>query len=296
MQASVVKPRRLRLSAIVAFGVAAIFSGCAEDPGDADMGEGRGRNKAAAEVTANKVTGSVGEWHVDVSAGKAIAGDVRFAITNYGTVAHEFLVTKTTFPPGKIPLGENNRFDEELEGIEVIDEIPEWEVNNTGMLKVELEPGMYELLCNIEGHYAAGMHTSFEVVPGEYKEVAPALPEPSEEASNDIDGFVKEWAVWVGNVKADSGKVNFTVKNDGTIPHEFLVVKTDFAGGKIPLGDNNRFDEEAEGLEVIDEIPEWKPGEIGKLSVDLQPGKYQLLCNITGHYAAGMWREFEVLG
>ena len=230
MQASVVKPRRLRLSAIVAFGVAAIFSGCAEDPSDADTGEGRGRNKAAAEVTANKVTGSVGEWHVDVSAGKAIAGDVRFAITNYGTVAHEFLVTKTTFPPGKIPLGENNRFDEELEGIEVIDEIPEWEVNNTGMLKVELEPGMYELLCNIEGHYAAGMHTSFEVVPGEYKEVAPALPEPSEEASNDIDGFVKEWAVWVGNVKADSGKVNFTMKNDGTIPHEFLVVKTDFAG------------------------------------------------------------------
>ena len=294
MQAGVVKPRRLRLSAVVAFGVAAIFSGCAEDPSDVESRGGKGGN--AADVTANKITGSVGEWHVDVSAGKAVAGDVRFAITNYGTIAHEFLVTKTTFPPGKIPLGENNRFDEELEGIEVIDEIPEWEVNNTGMLKVELEPGMYELLCNIEGHYAAGMHTSFEVVPGEYKEVAPALPEPSEEASNDIDGFVKEWAVWVGNVKADSGKVNFTVKNDGTIPHEFLVVKTDFAGGKIPLGDNNRFDEEADGLEVIDEIPEWQPGEIGKLSVDLQPGKYQLLCNITGHYAAGMWREFEVLG
>ncbi len=277
-----------------AFGIVAALSGCAEDP-STSMSSSEG-SASAADVTANKITGSVGEWHVNVSAGKAVAGDVRFAITNYGTIAHEFLVTKTTFPPGEIPLGEDNRFDEELEGIEVIDEIPEWEVNNTGMLKLQLEPGMYELLCNIAGHYAAGMHTSLEVVPGEYKEFAPPLPEPSEEASNDIDGFVKEWAVWVGNTKANPGKVNFTIKNDGTVQHEFLVVKTDIAGGKIPLNDENRFDEEADGLEVIDEIKEWPPGEIGKLTVDLEPGKYQLLCNIAGHYKGGMWREFEVLG
>jgi uncharacterized cupredoxin-like copper-binding protein len=286
--------KRSRVLAAVAFGATAILSGCAEDPADvATDDDGR---SGVVDVTSNKITGSVREWKVQVSAGKAEAGDVRFAITNYGTIAHEFLVVKTEFDPGQIPLGDNNRFDEELKGIEVIDEIPEWEVNDTGMLKVKLEPGQYELLCNIEGHYAAGMHTSFEVTPGNYTEAPPPGPKPSDTVSNDIDGFVKEWTVFVGNVKAKAGDVNFTVKNDGTIAHEFLVVKTDFEGGEIPLGKDNRFDEEAEGLKVVDEIPEWKPGDTGKLTVKLDPGKYQLLCNIAGHYKAGMWREFEVVG
>lgn len=112
---------------------------------------------------ANKIVGQVYEWGIEVSAGKAKAGEVLFAIANYGTMQHEFLVTKTTFEPGKIPLGDNNRFDEELEGIEVIDEIKEWPVNEAKVLKLDLEPGTYELLCNIEGHYANGMHHTFIV-------------------------------------------------------------------------------------------------------------------------------------
>lgn len=111
----------------------------------------------------NKIVGQVFEWGIEVSAGKAKAGEVTFAIANYGTMQHEFLVTKTTFEPGKIPLGENNRFDEELEGIEVIDEIKEWPVNEAKVLTVNLEAGTYELLCNIEGHYANGMHHTFVV-------------------------------------------------------------------------------------------------------------------------------------
>lgn len=285
--------KRSRVLVAVAFGATAMLAGCAEDPGDMAVESG---DDGAADVTSNKITGSVREWKVQVSAGKAEAGDVRFAITNYGTIAHEFLVVKTDFDPGQIPLGDNNRFDEELKGIEVVDEIPEWEVNDTGMLKVKLEPGQYELLCNIEGHYAAGMRTSFEVTPGNYTEAPAPGPKPSEAVSNDIDGFVKEWTVFTGNVKAKAGDVNFTIKNNGTIAHEFLVVKTEFDGGKIPPGEDNRFDEEAEGLKVVDEIPEWKPGDTGKLTVKLDPGNYQLLCNIAGHYKAGMWREFEVVG
>ena len=111
----------------------------------------------------NKIVGQVHEWAIEVSASRAQAGEVIFAIANYGTMQHEFLVTKTTFEPGKIPLGDNNRFDEELDGIEVIDEIKEWPVNEANVLKVDLEPGTYELLCNIEGHYANGMHHTFIV-------------------------------------------------------------------------------------------------------------------------------------
>jgi uncharacterized cupredoxin-like copper-binding protein len=73
------------------------------------------------------------------------------------------LVTKTSYQPGKIPVGANNRFDEEDSGIDVIDEIPEWGINEAKVLTLNLEEGTYELLCNIEGHYANGMHTTFVV-------------------------------------------------------------------------------------------------------------------------------------
>lgn len=131
------------------------LSGCAADE---YVYNGAGSSSGATKKS-NKITGSVSEWMVDVSANEADKGDVIFAITNFGSIPHEFLVVKTDFEPGKIPLGENNRFDEEAEGLTVIDEIPEWEPGTTGTLKLKLEPGKYQLLCNIEAHYAAGMYT-----------------------------------------------------------------------------------------------------------------------------------------
>jgi uncharacterized cupredoxin-like copper-binding protein len=272
------------------------LAGCGADPTDmADGGDG-GPDSGAVS---NKITGSVQEWKVDVSARTANEGQVIFAIANFGTIAHEFLVVKTDYEDGKIPLGEDNRFNEEASGLEVVDEIPEWPVNTAGVLKVDLKAGNYQLLCNISGHYAAGMHVPFTVVKGEDSTtMAPETTNPSEsyseEPKNDISGSVKEWVVSVDAHESKAGDVNFTITNEGTITHEFLVVKTDYEPGKIPLGKENRFDEEAEGITVIDEIPEWNPGETKKLKVTLEPGKYQVLCNIAGHYANGMYAPLIV--
>lgn len=268
--------------AVASFGLAS----CGTDPTDMSSTNGG----SLEVITSNRITGSVQEWKVDVSAQRAEAGEVIFAIANFGSIPHEFLVTKTSYEPGEIPLEANNRFDEEDKGITVVDEIPEWSVNDAKVLKVDLEVGMYELLCNIEGHYAAGMHTSFEVV----ESTSPPVTEAPKVISNDVSGSVSEWAVTVNASEAKAGDVSFTIENAGTIPHEFLVVKTDYKVGKIPLGANNRFDEEGEGLEVIDEIPEWVPKTTGTLTVKLEPGAYQLLCNIEGHYAAGMHTAFTV--
>lgn len=142
------------------------LSGCAAD--EMNLGVPYDGDSTEEEVS-NKVVGSVEEWKVKVSAKAANAGEVTFAIANFGTMAHEFLVVKTDLPLGEIPLGSNNRFDEEAEGLEVIDEIPEWEPNTAGVLKVKLEPGNYQLLCNIEGHYKNGMHAGFEVLAAEKK-------------------------------------------------------------------------------------------------------------------------------
>lgn len=112
--------------------------------------------------------------------------------------------------------------------------------------------------------------------------------------SNAVNGIVKEWAVIVDASSAMAGEVSFTVANQGSIGHEFLVVKTDIEPGKIPL-DGDHFPEPAEGLEVIDEIGEFPQGTTESLTLMLEPGRYQLVCNLPGHYAAGMHAGFEVL-
>lgn len=142
--------RKIKMSALTFLTV--FVAACAPDPSTGDGGD-----------VSNDVTGSVKEWSVDVDASGALSGEVTFSISNTGSIQHEFLVAKTTYDPGKIPIGENNRFDEDDPGIDVIDEIKEWPPGETKVLTVSLAPGQYELLCNIESHYGAGMWTSFTV-------------------------------------------------------------------------------------------------------------------------------------
>ena len=108
-----------------------------------------------------------------------------------------------------------------------------------------------------------------------------------------ITGVVKEWEVTVDQQKATAGEVVFTVTNEGTIGHEFLVVKTDVADGEIEL-DGDHFSEENASLLVIDEIGEYAKKTTESLTVTLEPGNYQLVCNLPGHYENGMHTSFTV--
>lgn len=110
----------------------------------------------------SSVTGEVKEWEVVVDKDSVPAGEVTFTITNNGTIEHEFLVVKTDLAVGEIPV-EGDHFSENLESISVIDEIGEYAAGTTEALTVTLEPGSYQLVCNIPAHYQAGMHTGFTV-------------------------------------------------------------------------------------------------------------------------------------
>ena len=111
--------------------------------------------------------------------------------------------------------------------------------------------------------------------------------------SNEITGSLKEWEVAVDGATAKAGEVTFTISNKGTIGHEFLVVKTDIALGEIPL-DGDHFAEPTDGIEVIDEIGEFAKGTTEVLVLALEPGNYQLVCNLPDHYEAGMFASFTV--
>ncbi len=141
-----------------------LLVGCAFDEYSYDTPSG---GTGGVSEKSNKIVGAVSEWKVSVSSQTADEGDVIFAIANYGNMPHEFLVVKTDYELGKIPLTAEDRFSEDGEGVDVVDEIAEWPVNTAGVLKVNLKPGNYQLLCNIAGHYKAGMYTSFRVTPAE---------------------------------------------------------------------------------------------------------------------------------
>lgn len=120
---------------------------------------GGSSTKGAADGT---VTGELKEWEVSVDADTVAAGQVTFEITNNGTIGHEFLVVKTDIADGEIPV-DGDHFPEDAEGITVIDEIGEYPAGETQSLVLTLEPGNYQLVCNLPAHYGAGMHTSFIV-------------------------------------------------------------------------------------------------------------------------------------
>ena len=94
----------------------------------------------------------------------ARAGDVTFHIKNEATdITHEFVVLQTELTSDKLPVDGNGDVVEDQ--LTVVDEIEDIEVGKGGDLKVNLAAGHYVLLCNVEGHYKAGMRADLTVVP-----------------------------------------------------------------------------------------------------------------------------------
>jgi uncharacterized cupredoxin-like copper-binding protein len=85
-----------------------------------------------------------------------------------------------------------------------------------------------------------------------------------------------------------AGETVFAVHNDAmTEDHEMVLVKLKSPDQKIPMvASRHRVDEKQ--LKSIGEVSDLKPGADGQLKAKLAPGAYLLLCNIKGHYEAGM--------
>ncbi|WP_246679952.1 sulfocyanin-like copper-binding protein [Mesorhizobium sp. B1-1-9] len=95
-----------------------------------------------------------------------------------------------------------------------------------------------------------------------------------------------------GAVKA--GEVTFNVRNDSKdTVHEMIVMYLADPSKQLPyIEAENRVDEDKAGDKG--EVSELDPGKSGTLTVELRAGKYLLICNVPGHYGAGMWAEFTV--
>jgi uncharacterized cupredoxin-like copper-binding protein len=86
-----------------------------------------------------------------------------------------------------------------------------------------------------------------------------------------------------------AGTISFRVLNQGPTTHEFIVVRTDRAPDKLPLQrDGLTVNEEAPGIDLLDEAEGLDIDDRQTLVLDLAPGQYVLYCNLEGHYLGGM--------
>ena len=98
-----------------------------------------------------------------------------------------------------------------------------------------------------------------------------------------------------------AGKVSFVVGNMGWRPHEMVVLPLapgQAAGQRVP-GTDGKVDEtgslgEASASCAAGAGEGIKAGTVGWVTLNLAPGRYELVCNIRNHYANGMHQLFIV--
>ena len=98
-----------------------------------------------------------------------------------------------------------------------------------------------------------------------------------------------------------SGTVSFLATNGGTVSHEMVVLPlpdTRIAGTRS-IGGDAKIDEAGSLGEASTGCGEGAgqgilPGDASWMSITLKPGRYELVCNLPGHYAAGMYTQLTV--
>ena len=108
----------------------------------------------------------------------------------------------------------------------------------------------------------------------------------------ELDVSMKEYSYTPSAAKTTAGAVNISAVNDGSLPHEMVIAKTNLDPSKLPTLDDGSVNEDA--LDVPGEVSDVGPGATGTGTVDLKPGKYVMFCNLPGHYAAGMYGTLTV--
>lgn len=122
-------------------------------------------------------------------------------------------------------------------------------------------------------------------------------PPPAAAGGSALKIEMSEFKFVPKNPTASAGKVNVTAPNVGNVEHELVLFKTDRDPGSFKVS-GGRVDEEAlekaSDVKEIGEIADVEPGDTKSGSFKLTPGKYVMICNVSGHYQAGMYGSVTV--
>lgn len=204
---------------------------------------------------------------------------------------------------------------------------PDWKQNTVDIppgqtVDVVIEggnPGTWVFHCHVvphvtnRGEYPGGMllvldyedHTSYfdEQAAAAADDGAPVDQEPADGdepadgPSDAVTAVLGDFSIadndGVQEFQAVAGEVTFNVRNDGLSIHELVIIETDLAPGDLPISDAFIVDEAAAGV-LIARTPLMGSAAVETLTADLSPGNYALICNVAGHYEAGMFARLVV--
>lgn len=89
------------------------------------------------------------------------------------------------------------------------------------------------------------------------------------------------------------GDVVVSVHNRGPENHELIVVRA--GSSTLPLRpDGVTIDEDALAATTVGALEPGAPGSVRRLRLRLAPGRYEMFCNMAGHYLGGMRTELVV--
>jgi uncharacterized cupredoxin-like copper-binding protein len=100
-----------------------------------------------------------GTYYFTVTPMSVKAGPTTITFKNAGTKEHEVVVLKTDTPADKLEVGANHEVSEAAS----VGEDSETKPGKTKSTTIDLQPGNYVLVCNIERHYERGMHAALTV-------------------------------------------------------------------------------------------------------------------------------------
>jgi len=141
-----------------------------------------------------------------------------------------------------------------------------------------------------------------KVIGGAAESASPGVVEDKPDGATEVDVTLREWEVSTVTKSVPAGEIYFLVNNAGPEDaHEFVIIRSDLEPGDLPAEDGEVEEDE---VEIVDEIEPFAPGSSASISVNLTPGKYVLICNISeieeddgeieNHYQLGMRTAFTV--
>jgi uncharacterized cupredoxin-like copper-binding protein len=90
-----------------------------------------------------------------------------------------------------------------------------------------------------------------------------------------------------------AGELRLSVRNRGPVAHELIVVRA--PDSRLPFrADGLTIDEDSVEPRIVGALEPASADKIRTLRVRLAPGRYEIFCNMSGHYLAGMHRKLTV--
>jgi hypothetical protein len=98
----------------------------------------------------------------------------------------------------------------------------------------------------------------------------------------------KDFRILLKPARVPAGRVDLKVDDVGPADHELIFIRAP-RGGPLPLRrDGLTVDEDALKSVTIGVLEPATPGTIRHLDATLRKGRYEVFCNMAGHYLGGM--------